>query len=156
MDQSIAHDPQQSARAAAALKAYDENEAWYRALPEAEQDGLNYEHYEDTILTVVHDLATALRGLSSDRATAAPSLAAPALSDATPCPACGVWSCADCGRRRQYASRFSTQPQRCGRCGSSDGQMLPVHHREGRAGDHREGYAAAIKDGLTLRYPLGS
>lgn len=161
MNQPIDHGLAQSARAAAALKAYDENEGWYRALPEAEQDGRNYEHYEDTILTVVHELAETLRAqLAGGSVATAPSPAAPversAVEHTEGCHTCGVWVCADCGARRQYASRFSALPQTCGRCSSADGQMLAARHRPGRAEDHRDGFDKAVAAGLALRYPLGS
>lgn len=47
-----------------ALATYDSNEDTYHALPDAEQEGKNYEDYEDGILANVHDLAAALRALA--------------------------------------------------------------------------------------------
>ncbi len=48
-----------------ALHNYRHNEAIYRALPDSEQQGSNYEHYEDAILTNVHQLANALAALAA-------------------------------------------------------------------------------------------
>ncbi|MFT4284299.1 MAG: hypothetical protein QM598_05635 [Protaetiibacter sp.] len=48
-----------------ALRSYQDNEDAYHALPEAEQGGSNYEHYEDSILGNVHELANALTALAA-------------------------------------------------------------------------------------------
>ncbi len=72
----------------------------------------------------------------------------------TPCRACGTWACDDCGARRTYASRFSSEPQHCAQCSSTDGRMTQVVHRAGRADDHEASYRQCIADDLPLRYPL--
>lgn len=46
-----------------ALAQYDENERDYHALPEREQEGRNYEDYEDNKLAAADSLAEALRAL---------------------------------------------------------------------------------------------
>lgn len=49
----------------AALHSYRDNEDTYHALPDSEQEGSNYERYEDSILSNVHQLADALTALAA-------------------------------------------------------------------------------------------
>jgi hypothetical protein len=64
-----------------------------------------------------------------------------------PCGACGTWACSACGGYRPLASRFSRSPQRCPRCDSAKGAMLPTRHQESRALDHDESLANLVAAG---------
>jgi hypothetical protein len=72
------------------------------------------------------------------------------------CRACGTWVCDDCGAKRHYASRFSRSAQLCPQCGSINGRMEAVRHRDGRADSHDESFEEALAEGHTVRYPLAS
>lgn len=69
------------------------------------------------------------------------------------CPACGIWRCEDCGRKKYYANRFSADPQKC-RCGSGKGKMLPIAHTSGHLKDHELDYKAFLIAMRAPRYPL--
>lgn len=67
------------------------------------------------------------------------------------CQACGTWECSACGWRRSRASRFVVQV--CGRCGSTDGTMLPIRHTgRGAAEDHDEWFARQVDAGRDQVY----
>ena len=53
-----------------------------------------------------------------------------------PCSWCGVWTCAECGWKRQRANYQRPDLQNCARCGSSDGEMRPSMHSPETYYDH--------------------
>lgn len=67
-----------------------------------------------------------------------------------PCPACGVWECSDCGTRASRRNRYYAGEQRCSRCKSARGRMLPTRHRP----DIHEDHTSTIDPLETCRYPL--
>lgn len=69
VDVSATSSSDRYAAAREALATYDTNEAVYHALPDDEQEGGNYENYEDKILGNVHELASTLRALIEPPAT---------------------------------------------------------------------------------------
>lgn len=71
------------------------------------------------------------------------------------CPACGTWTCDDCGAQRPYTSRFSEKSQQCASCRSLSGQMMPSSHCESRADEHATSYQSRIANSGAPRYPLG-
>ena len=50
------------------------------------------------------------------------------VSGVRECLACAMWVCADCGWRRSKAQRGV--PQTCFKCGSSEGKMTGIWHRD--------------------------
>lgn len=73
------------------------------------------------------------------------------------CPACGIWKCLTCGKKRYYANRFSQHPLRC-KCGSQEGKMLPIAHQvtslSTRATDHELDFRYYMIGMRVPRYPL--
>ena len=68
------------------------------------------------------------------------------------CRLCGVWECTTCGDKAYGRNRFYDGEHYCSRCRSTDGQMLPVRHRNAkRAADHN---ADADARPAPATYPL--
>ena len=67
-----------------------------------------------------------------------------------PCPMCGVWECLDCGVKASRRNRYYPGKHRCRTCRSTNGRMLPTHHRD----DIHELHAGDVVPQDICHYPL--